>query len=73
MCQTDHQVVMKKALDDYIPIYSAKIEVNSQPIDHFELLVTDIILQNSGQLGLGDILNATMLDEYLQYFEENCF
>jgi len=48
MCQTDHQVVMKKALDDYIPIYSAKIEVNSQPIDHFELLVTDIILQNSG-------------------------
>lgn len=71
MCQTNNQVVLKKTLDYNVTIDSGQVKVNGKTINHIELIMSDIVLQDEVYLGFRDIFNSSMLNEFLQHLKEN--
>lgn len=65
MSQTDDQIILKKALNNYISVDSGEIEVYSKHIEHVQALFFHKILQNSTQLSLGNVLDTTVLNKFL--------
>lgn len=47
MGQTYHKIILEQALNDYISIDSCEIEVDGESIDHVELIILDIIIENA--------------------------
>ena len=71
MSQTYNQIVLKQALDDDISIYPGEIEVNRKSINHFQMLIGDIILKNCSDLAFRDVFDSSMFDKLLKNFEKD--
>ena len=65
MCQTDHQIILKKTLNDDISVNSAKIEVDGKHIEHIQTFLFHEILQDGIELALRDVFDTTVFDKFL--------
>ena len=67
MSQADNEVVLQQALYDDIAVYSREVEVDGELIDHFQLPVAHVVLQDRIELVLRNILDSPVLDELFQH------
>lgn len=72
MRKTHHTVLLQECLNYDISIDSMQIKVNGEAIDHINSLYRNVIVKNPLELRLRDILYSSMLNEFVQGFEENC-
>jgi len=65
MSQTDHKIILEEILNNNISVDSSKIEINSESIDHFELIMLHEIFENSLDLSLWYVLYPAVFYELL--------
>ena len=65
MSQTDHKIILEEILNNNISVDSSKIEINSESIDHFELIMLHEIFENSLDLSLWYVLYSAVFYELL--------
>ncbi len=71
--KTNHQIVLKQTLDYNVPINPSEVKVDGKAINHIKLIIGHIVLEYEVDLGFRDILDASMLNELLEHFEEYAF
>lgn len=71
VCKTYNEVILQKVLDNNVSIDSGQIKVDSESINHLELVMFHEIPQNALDLSFRYVFYSSMFNKLLQNFEEN--